>query len=84
MVVVTLQAWGQQRVDALRSAIVFGLEPVFAALTAWALLGEQLGWAGLAGAALIVAALVFSQLPTAPGRSAEAGDQQDGAEAELR
>lgn len=84
VVVVTLQAWGQQRVDALRSAIVFGLEPVFAALTAWALLGEQLGWAGLAGAALIVAALVFSQLPTAVGGSAEPGDQRDGAEAELR
>ncbi|RQO81632.1 DMT family transporter [Acidovorax sp. FJL06] len=63
VVVVTLQAWGQQRVDAMRSAIVFGLEPVFAALTAWALLGERLGWAGLAGAGLIVAALVFSQIP---------------------
>lgn len=62
VVVVTLQAWGQQRVDAMRSAIVFGLEPVFAALTAWALLGESLGWHGLSGAALIVAALVFSQL----------------------
>ena len=61
VVVVTLQAWGQQRVDAMRSAIVFGLEPVFAALTAWMLLGERLGWAGVAGAALIVAALVFSQ-----------------------
>ena len=68
VVVVTLQAWGQQRVDAMRSAIVFGLEPVFAALTAWALLGEQLGWAGLGGAALIVAALVFSQLAP-PARS---------------
>jgi drug/metabolite transporter (DMT)-like permease len=63
VVVVTLQAWGQQRVDAMRSAIVFGLEPVFAALTAWVLLGERLGWAGLAGATLIVAALVFSQIP---------------------
>ena len=62
VLVVTLQAWGQQRVDAMRSAIVFGLEPVFAALTAWVLLGEQLGWAGLSGAALIVSALVFSQL----------------------
>jgi len=69
VVVVTLQAWGQQRVDALRSAIVFGLEPVFAALTAWALLGERLGWAGLAGAALIVAALVFSQVQPAPQKS---------------
>ena len=65
VLVVTLQAWGQQRVDAMRSAIVFGLEPVFAALTAWVLLGEQLGWAGLSGAALIVAALVFSQLSPA-------------------
>lgn len=66
VVVVTLQAWGQQRVDAMRSAIVFGLEPVFAALTAWALIGERLGWAGLAGAALIVAALIFSQMQPAP------------------
>ena len=68
VVVVTLQAWGQQRVDALRSAIVFGLEPVFAALTAWVLLGESLGWAGAGGAALIVAALVFSQVQPAPPR----------------
>lgn len=66
VVVVTLQAWGQQRVDAMRSAIVFGLEPVFAALTAWVLLGERLGLAGLAGAALIVGALVFSQLQPPP------------------
>ena len=74
VVVVTLQAWGQQRVDAMRSAIVFGLEPVFAALTAWALLGERLGLAGLAGAALIVGALVFSQLQPAThaGSSPEA------------
>jgi drug/metabolite transporter (DMT)-like permease len=71
VVVVTLQAWGQQRVDAMRSAIVFGLEPVFAALTAWALLGERLGWAGLCGATLIVAALVFSQLAP-PVRGAKA------------
>ena len=66
VVVVTLQAWGQQRVDAMRSAIVFGLEPVFAALTAWALLGEHLGWAGWGGAAMIVTALVFSQSQPAP------------------
>ncbi len=68
VLVVTLQAWGQQRVDAMRSAIVFGLEPVFAALTAWVLIGERLGWTGMCGAALIVAALIASQLqpPRAP------------------
>ncbi|WCM93454.1 DMT family transporter [Acidovorax sp. NCPPB 2350] len=70
VVVVTLQAWGQQRVDAMRSAIVFGLEPVFAALTAWWLIGERLGPAGIAGAALIVAALVYSQWqPGQPGQA---------------
>jgi drug/metabolite transporter (DMT)-like permease len=66
VVVVTLQAWGQQRVDAMRSAIVFGLEPVFAALTAWALLGERLGWAGLGGAALIVAADLVARSIASP------------------
>ncbi len=68
VVVVILQAWGQQRVDAMRSAIVFGLEPVFASLTAWFLLGESLGWAGVGGATLIVTALVVSQLQPASRR----------------
>jgi drug/metabolite transporter (DMT)-like permease len=61
VLVVTLQAWGQQRVDALRSAIIFGLEPVFAAVTAWLLLGERMGAVALAGAALVVLALIWSQ-----------------------
>ncbi|MBU6465194.1 MAG: DMT family transporter [Burkholderiales bacterium] len=70
VIVVTLQAWGQQRVDALRSAIIFGLEPVFAALTAWALIGEHMGLVALTGAALVVLALVWSQwqpTPSSPG-----------------
>lgn len=62
VLVVTLQAWGQQRVDAMRSAIIFGLEPVFAALTAWLMLGERMGWVAMGGAVLVVAALVFSQM----------------------
>lgn len=78
VVVVTLQAWGQQRVDAMRSAIVFGLEPVFAALTAWVLIDERLGIAGVAGAALIVSALIFSQWQPAPRRTAGAGGAQPG------
>ncbi|WP_370680650.1 DMT family transporter [Comamonas sp. GB3 AK4-5] len=71
VIVVTLQAWGQQRVDAMRSAIVFGLEPVFAALTAWVLIGERMGTVAIGGAALIVAALFFSQW--APPQSANLG-----------
>ncbi len=69
VLVVSLQAWGQQRVDAVRSAIIFGLEPVCAALAAWVLLGERLGWSGSAGAALIVGALVLSQLPLPGARN---------------
>lgn len=64
--VVVFQAWGQQHVDAMRSAIVFGLEPVFAALTAWWLIDERMGAVAFAGAALIVAALIFSQWNAAP------------------
>ena len=69
--VVTLQAWGQQRVDAMRSAIIYGLEPVFAATMGWFLIGESLGMNGLMGAALIVGALIVSQLqPPKDGRAA--------------
>lgn len=63
---IVLQAWGQQRVDAMRSAIIYGLEPVFAALAAWVLIGERLGLPALAGAALIVAGMVLSQWQPAP------------------
>lgn len=66
--VVIFQAWGQQRVDAMRSAIVFGLEPVFAALTAWWLIDERMGPVAMGGAALIVAALIFSQWQPPPAR----------------
>lgn len=68
--VVVLQAWGQQHVDAMRSAIVFGLEPVFAALTAWWLIGERMGLVALCGAALMVVALIFSQYAPPPPRPA--------------
>ena len=59
VVIVTLQAWGQQRVDAMHSAIIFGLEPVFAA---WAMLDKRMGGVAVCGATLVVAALVFSQM----------------------
>lgn len=63
--VVVLQAWGQQRVDASRSAIIYGLEPVFAAITAWLWLGERMGLWALVGAGLLVAALLLSQMDAA-------------------
>lgn len=70
VLVVVLQAWGQQRVDAMRSAIIYGLEPVFAAITAWLLIGEHMGPLAILGAALLVLALMLSQLGSqeAPGQ----------------
>lgn len=57
-----LEAWGQQRMDAARSAIIYGMEPVFAAAAAWFLLGETLGVSAMLGVALVVGAMVYSQI----------------------
>jgi drug/metabolite transporter (DMT)-like permease len=59
----SLQVWGQRHVSAVSAAIVYGNEPVFAALAAWVLIREQLSVTGWLGAALIVSALILSQLP---------------------
>ncbi len=59
----TLQVWGQRHVSAVSAAIVYGNEPVFAALAAWVLIHERLSSMGWLGAALIVSALILSQLP---------------------
>lgn len=67
-----LEAWGQQRIDASRSAIVYGMEPVFAAAAAWFLLGETLGVWAILGVILVVGAMVYSQIgPDLPGTGAK-------------
>lgn len=54
-----LMAWGQRHVPAETAALVYTLEPLFAFVIAWAALGERLtGWQ-MAGAALVMAALVI-------------------------
>ena len=62
VVAVWLQTRFQPEVPAGNAAIIFTAEPVFAATFAWLLLGE--GWTarGLAGAALILAAMAISSL----------------------
>jgi drug/metabolite transporter (DMT)-like permease len=62
-----LQAWGQRRVSATRAAILLLIEPVSAAVLGFAA-GERLGMAGGAGAALILAGILVSELavPVAP------------------
>ncbi len=57
-----LQALGQRTVPAPQAAVVFTLEPVYAAAFAYVFLGERLGLQGLVGALLIVVATLISQL----------------------
>ena len=62
-----LQAWGQRRVSATRAALLLLIEPVSAAVLGFAA-GERLGVAGGAGALLILAGILVSELavPVAP------------------
>ena len=57
-----LQAVGQRRVTAEKAALIFAMEPVFAALFGWMWLGELLGWRGVAGGAIVIGALILSEL----------------------
>jgi len=54
-----LMAWGQKRVSAERAALIYALEPVFTFLIAWAFLRESLSPDRMAGAAVVVFALLI-------------------------
>lgn len=55
------QTWAQRHMSATHAAIIFALEPVWAALLAAWLLGERLGTAGFWGGALVLAGIVVSE-----------------------
>lgn len=57
-----LQTYAQRVVPAHLAALIFVLEPVFAALFAYLLIGERLGVWGLAGAGLMLVAMVIAEL----------------------
>lgn len=56
-----MQAVGQKSVPAERAAVIYAMDPVYAAGFAYLLLGETLGPAGLVGAAIITGAALWSQ-----------------------
>jgi drug/metabolite transporter (DMT)-like permease len=57
----TIQAWAQQFLPATHTALIFSLEPVFAWITSYIFLHERLGWRAGAGAALILAGIIFAE-----------------------
>jgi len=60
------QMWAQRRTSATRTALVFAMEPVFAALFGYTLAGDRLGVAGWAGCATIMAGIALAE-PSAAG-----------------
>jgi len=56
-----------KHIRATEASVTATLEPVLAAVVAWVLLGEALGWAQILGGLLVIAAIIVAQ---APGRAA--------------
>ena len=58
----TIQAWAQQFTSPTHTALIFSLEPVFAWITSYVVLGERLGARAAIGALLILAGVLLSEL----------------------
>jgi drug/metabolite transporter (DMT)-like permease len=58
----TIQAWAQQFTAPTHTALIFALEPVFAWLTSYIVLGERLGLRPGTGAVLILGGVLLSEL----------------------
>jgi len=56
-----VQTWAQRRTTATRVAVVFAMEPVFAALFGVTLAGDRLGWVGWAGCAVIMGGIALAE-----------------------
>ncbi len=58
----SVQNWAQQYTPPAHTALIFALEPVFAALTSRVVVGERLGTKALLGAGLILLGMIISEL----------------------
>ncbi|HEX7528775.1 MAG TPA: DMT family transporter [Thermoanaerobaculia bacterium] len=63
------QTWAQARMPATHAAILFALEPVFTAIFAALFLGERMTGGDWAGAALVLAGILVSELRFIPART---------------
>ncbi|MDX6516217.1 MAG: hypothetical protein QOH73_1883 [Gaiellaceae bacterium] len=55
-----VQSWAQRTTSAMRTALIFALEPVFAGLFGF-LHGDRLGWLGWSGCAVIMLGIAISE-----------------------
>jgi drug/metabolite transporter (DMT)-like permease len=58
----SVQNWAQQYTPPAHTALIFALEPVFAAISSWLVVGEHFRGRTLAGAGLILAGMVVSEI----------------------
>ncbi len=72
--VLVLQNTAQKVVPPHTAALVFVLEPVFASMFGWIMLGEQLGWLGWLGGLLVIVGMVVGELKPAAKASAAAAE----------
>ena len=56
-----VQSWAQSQLSTTGAAVVFTMEPVFAALAAW-IVGERLGWPVIVGGGLVVVAMLVVEV----------------------
>jgi len=61
-----LQAMAQSHVSAPQAAIIYAMEPVFAAAFGWWYISEQMTTMALLGGALVIAAVILSQRAQPP------------------
>ena len=62
----TVQTWAQQYTSAAHTAILFTLEPVFAALTSYVVIGERLSPRARLGALLVLTGIFLAELLGTP------------------
>jgi len=64
----TVQAWAQRFTSSTRTALIYALEPVFAWMTSWIVLGESLSGRAAGGALLILAGVLLVEVKPFPSR----------------
>jgi drug/metabolite transporter (DMT)-like permease len=62
----TIQAWAQQYTTSTRTALIYALEPVFAWITSFLVIGEKLSARMAGGAVLILAGILLVELKPGP------------------